>query len=111
MRINHLATLLISTSMISPCFSDDLFSDETAVNTQQLSEQRGMSDTFVNLQINDSDQNALLQDNQINGSYTGNNNISDGALTGFKGISTVIQNTGNQVIIQGNTMINVLIQQ
>ena len=65
----------------------------------------------VNVQVNDSDQQALLQNNSISNSVTGNNAISDNAFAGASGISTVIQNTGNQVIIQGSTMVNVLINQ
>lgn len=88
-----------------------IFLEESAISKETLSAQSGKSDLNLQFQVNDSEQNALLQNNTLNNAVTGDNLISDNALSGASGISTVIQNTGNQVIIQGTTMVNVLINQ
>lgn len=101
--------------VVETCFSESnnelVFLEETAISTEALSAQSGKSDLNLQFQVNDSEQNALLQNNTLNNAVTGNNSISENALSGAAGISTVIQNTGNQVIIQGTTMVNVLINQ
>lgn len=88
-----------------------VFLEESAISTEDLSAQSGKSDLNLQFQVNDSEQNALLKNNTLNNAVTGDNSISGNALSGASGISTVIQNTGNQVIIQGTTMVNVLINQ
>jgi len=82
---------------------------ESAISAEDLAGQSGKSDLDLQFQINDSEQNALLQNNTLNNAVTGDNSISENALSGVSGIATVIQNTGNQVVIQGTTMVNVLI--
>ncbi len=59
-------------------------------------------------QQNDGQQTAQLENNLIEGSLTGNNWIGGEAMSGLHGIATVIQNTGNQVIIQDTTLVNVM---
>ncbi|GAB3105436.1 hypothetical protein G8770_13520 [Aestuariicella hydrocarbonica] len=83
----------------------------SAITSDVLSHQNGKSDLDLQFQISESQQNALLQDNQLSNSVTGDNSLTDNALSSATGITTVIQNTGNQVIIQGTTMVNVLINQ
>jgi hypothetical protein len=41
---------------------------------------------------------------------TGNNVISDGSLAGASGLPMVIQNSGNGVLIQNATILNVMVQ-
>ena len=63
-------------------------------------------------QLNDNQQTAIVTDNLLNGEVvTGNNYLSDSAFGNMQGIATVIQNTGNQVVIQDSTQINILINQ
>ncbi|WP_439134628.1 hypothetical protein [Pseudomaricurvus sp.] len=103
--------LALSPVAYSESNKDIIFLEESAISKQDLSAQNGKSDLNLQFQVNDSDQNALLQNNTLNNAVTGDNSISENALSGASGISTVIQNTGNQVIIQGTTMVNVLINQ
>jgi len=81
------------------------------VSASQLADQRGGAETLsVDLDEihNEINENALLSENTV-GSHvtTGANSISGGAFAGSSGISTVIQNTGNNVIIQDSTLVNV----
>ena len=41
---------------------------------------------------------------------TGNNVVSDGSLAGASGLPMVIQNSGNGVLIQNATILNVMVQ-
>ncbi len=90
---------------------DTLALEEQALSPDSLSDQRGLADLDMQFQANDGEQNALLQNNALNSQLTGSNSISENAFAGSSGISSVIQNSGNQVIIQDTTMVNVLINQ
>lgn len=52
-------------------------------------------------------QTADVTGNTLTGSTTGSNEISGASFVGLSGIATVIQNTGNQVLIQTSTVVNV----
>ncbi len=54
--------------------------------------------------------NATLDDNTITSSVTGTNSVDGGSFAGASGFFTVIQNTGNQVIIQDSTIVNVTVE-
>jgi hypothetical protein len=41
---------------------------------------------------------------------TGNNSIADAAFSGASGLATVIQNSGNNVIIQNGTVLNLTLK-
>jgi len=62
----------------------------------------GASDVF-----NLSNLSATLSNNSASNTTSGNNNISSGALAGVNGIASVIQNSGNNVVIQSSTIVNV----
>ena len=53
---------------------------------------------------------ATLEENTITGSITGTNSVSGSAFSGASGFVTVIQNSGNQVIIQDSTIINLTVE-
>ena len=57
--------------------------------------------------FNDAQLKGVVADNHASNLTTGMNVISDGAFTGASGLSTVIQNTGNNVLIQNATIVNV----
>jgi hypothetical protein len=57
--------------------------------------------------VNDTQLKGAVSDNQANNVSTGANALGGGAFTGSSGISTVIQNTGNNVLIQNSTVVNV----
>jgi hypothetical protein len=59
---------------------------------------------------NDAQLKGVVSDNQVTNATTGTNVISDGAFTGSAGLSTVIQNSGNNVLIQSATIVNVQVK-
>ena len=90
---------------------DELGLSSALVSDHELDTNRGRADLDLVFQTSDSDQNALMQQNTLHSEGTGDNSISGNAFSGMTGMATVIQNTGNQVIIQDSTMVNVLINQ
>jgi hypothetical protein len=54
--------------------------------------------------------NATLFDNSAKGNVTGHNTITEGAFVGASGLPTVIQNSGNNVIIQNGTVLNLTVK-
>jgi hypothetical protein len=70
----------------------------------------GMADTSLFVLFNDNHQEAGITGNQLTSTMTGTNVLGQGIFSGSNGISTVIQNTGNQVLIQQTTQVNVLFQ-
>ncbi|MYM63406.1 hypothetical protein [Pseudomaricurvus sp. HS19] len=87
--------------------------DAEALDGDQLAGQSAAAGVSLDMtfQLNKSEQNALLRDNHISDSVTGDNTISDNAFSGASGITSVIQNSGNGVVIQKSTMVNVIFQQ
>lgn len=69
-----------------------------------LAKQRGGTDPGV---LSDLKLNGVVSDNRASNLVTGNNAITDGALSGASGVPLVVQNTGNNVLIQSATIINV----
>lgn len=57
--------------------------------------------------FNDNQLKGAVADNQASNLTTGTNVISDGAFNGTVGMPTVIQNSGNNVLIQNATIVNV----
>ncbi|WP_322997810.1 hypothetical protein [Castellaniella sp.] len=76
------------------------------VSDSALSEYRGARDITFNMQ----DTQGQLYQNQASNTYSGSNQVSDQALSGMNGFSTVIQNSGNNVLIQNSTIVNVKMQ-
>jgi hypothetical protein len=67
-----------------------------------LARKRGGSDTFSDMRLR-----GVVAGNQATNVTTGGNVISDGALAGATGLPMVIQNSGNNVLIQNATIVNV----
>lgn len=59
---------------------------------------------------NTNDLNGTLYNNNALDSVTGSNFVTDGALAGSSGFSTLIQNSGNNVLIQNATILNLQVQ-
>lgn len=82
-----------------------------AVPAENLADQRGGAETLtMNLEeiSNEINENARLSGNRVGSNITtGANSISGGSFAGSSGISSVIQNTGNNVIIQDSTQVNI----
>lgn len=57
--------------------------------------------------LNDQNVSGVVEGNVATDNTNGNNTISDNAFAGAAGFATAIQNTGNNVLIQNSTIINV----
>lgn len=72
------------------------------VSADALASKRGGDGVF-----NESQLKGLVADNRASNLTTGSNAISDGALSGSVGLPMIIQNSGNNVLIQNATIVNV----
>jgi hypothetical protein len=61
----------------------------------------------IYMQLNNVGMNAEMDHNNVESHSTGFNFVGDNALANTNGFSTVIQNSGNGVIIQDNTIVTV----
>jgi len=77
-----------------------------AVDSQDLDISRGGAEVTLNDLKND----GLVSQNQASNLVTGSNFVTDGSFAGAAGFSTVVQNSGNNVLIQNATIINLRVQ-
>lgn len=104
------AALLTLVLGVTPLVFAEEWMEAPSLSMDQLAAASGRQGIPLQLQINDSQQAARVSNNVLSGNViTGNNSISDHAFDNMNGIATVIQNTGNQVVIQDSTQINILI--
>jgi hypothetical protein len=82
---------------------EDLF----PVSLDELDLVRGMGGVVV--VSNNTNLEAILTNNYNSDSVTGNNTIDTGSFNEAAGVFSIIQNTGNNVIIQDSTIITVTI--
>lgn len=115
-KIKFLPTVIIMSGLLGWSHSalaegdNDIISmSGFSVPTEQLDKHRARQGHDILQQLNDNNQQANLTQNQLQSAATGANTIYDGALQGIEGIATVIQNTGNQVIIQDSTLLNITV--
>ena len=103
------AALLVLAIWAPQVFAEEWMNVRT-MSPAELSDASGRQGIPVQLQFNDNQQHATVRDNLLSGNVTtGDNSISDNSFANMSGIATVIQNTGNQVVIQDSTQINILI--
>jgi hypothetical protein len=76
------------------------------VTESALSQYRGARDITFNMQ----DTDGQLYNNQATNTVSGGNQVTGQAFSGMNGFSTVIQNSGNNVLIQNSTVVNVKMQ-
>jgi hypothetical protein len=96
-----LTTLLGSIVLGSPFASADL---GAPVSQAALDEQRGGDEEIVNNFIRITGE---VTDNSATNVVTGANNITEGSFVNSSGITSVVQNTGANVLIQSATIVNV----
>jgi hypothetical protein len=91
----------------------------SALSSEDLGALNGQKDTGINIKdvnavFSNTDQKGFLGLNSIdvtNSSFTtGGNSIEGSSFTGMNGIATVIQNSGNQVLIQNATVVDVIVK-
>lgn len=82
------------------------------LSAEELGEQRAKADIEIDsITINDSDQDGAVAGNAAIGNRTGANTIAGDAFATANGVITAVQNTGNNVLIQNATIINVSVEQ
>lgn len=106
-RILKTACLLIAMGLAGSVLAEEWMTLPT-MSVDQLEDASGRQGIPLQLQINNNHQNGVVTGNTLSGSsVTGDNLISDQAFGNMSGIATVIQNTGNQVVIQDSTQVNI----
>lgn len=94
---------------LKPIENSLVLDSAAAISASELSSSRGRQGFDTLQQMNQNDQRAWLEQNKLESGVTGDNVIESGALQDIEGIATVIQNTGNQVLIQESTLLNLTI--
>jgi len=79
-----------------------------AVDSQDLAVSRGGAE--LDITLNEATTHGVVGGNQASNLTTGNNYVSEGSFAGASGFSTVVQNSGNNVLIQNATVINLKVQ-
>ncbi len=84
---------------------DSVMELSSAATDAELDSSRG---AFLpsSLNINNVEQTAQSNNNLVIGGSTGANIIGNGSFTNTQGLVNVIQNSGNNVIIQSSTVVN-----
>jgi len=90
-----------------PIGQDNLFlSQSQPVLLEDLDSERGRGGVDVTA-LSRSNARAYVIDNSAANSITGGNYIEDGSIRNNSGITDVVQNSGNNVIIQNSTVVTV----
>ena len=91
----------------------------SALSSDDLEGVNGRKGVDINIKevsgiFSSTDLNGFLTHNTMEGDHssftTGTNTIAAGAFTNMNGIATVIQNSGNQVLIQNATVVDVIVK-
>ena len=78
---------------------------DTPVSDASLAQYRG-----GHIETNTNNLNGQLYNNQAMANVTGSNFVTGSSFAGASGLSTVIQNSGNNVLIQNATILNLHVQ-
>lgn len=85
-----------------------LFSATETVQMEELDNSRGREGVDI-FTLNNMNVRATMSGNQASNNVNGDNIIDHNSFTQVSGISSVIQNSGNNVIIQNSTIVSVTI--
>lgn len=77
-----------------------------AVDSLDLAISRGGTEVT----LNDLKSNGVVSDNHASNLVTGSNWITEGSFAGATGLATVVQNSGNNVLIQNATIVNLQVK-
>ena len=83
---------------------EEEFAGNDSVSDEDLDKSRGAFNPSV---LNLSQLDAVSQGNTVNGGVTGNNQIDTNAFSDTSGLVNVIQNSGNNNLIQSSTVVNI----
>lgn len=85
--------------------------NKTKLSSDELDDQRAKAALEIHhVTINDQELNGVVSNNTAIGNNTGDNIVSDGAYSNAAGFLSTVQNSGNNVLIQNSTIINVAIE-
>lgn len=107
----RIALIMLSAMAALSASADDIVLTDMELSEAVMDSSRGGQYIKKSIVIADSDQQGMITNSSVgNNSMTGNNVISPGALTGITGVNSVIQNTGNNVLIQNSTVVNLTLK-
>lgn len=88
---------------------DSTLDSQDKLTSHELDGERaqGVTEWFT---INDSEMDAKMSGNIVTGTTNGNNTVSNDSFSNSSGFATVIQNSGNHVIIQNSTIVNLTLE-
>ena len=87
------------------------FGDSDALSNDELGSHSAREDLSIDqITINDQDQDGDVTDNVAMGNTNGDNLIDGDAFSNSSGFLSTVQNTGNNVLIQNSTIINVSVE-
>jgi len=81
-----------------------------AASMAQQTGRQGVAIDELNNTLNTSDPTGTVGSNLLTSTATGNNIVSDNAFGNTNGIATVIQNSGNQNVIQSSFILNLSVK-
>lgn len=84
-----------------------------AVSTGDMGQQTGRQGVQIdemNNVMNSTESNAAVRGNLLTSMATGTNNVSDNAFGMTNGVATIIQNSGNQNVIQSSFILNLSVK-
>ncbi len=84
------------------------FFGSVAVDSKDLAVSRGGAE--IDVTLNEAKTTGVVGGNHASNLSTGSNYVSDGSFAGATGFATVVQNSGNNVLIQNATVINLKVQ-
>ncbi|CAE6913722.1 carbon storage regulator [Vibrio alginolyticus] len=92
--------------------AEELTLPDEAVSIEEMDEARGRQNVHIDLDViyAESDIHGYSSGNVANNTVSGNNVLSPGAFADSSGLSNVIQNTGNNVLIQSSTVVNLTLK-
>ncbi len=87
------------------------FESLAVMSDDELNTHRAKEDIEIDqITINDQEQDGNVSDNMAVNTTSGNNTITGGSFTNSSGFISTVQNTGNNVLIQHSTIINVAVE-
>lgn len=106
----RLALCTISLVLASTVYADEIALPDELVSVDEMQQSRGGQNVELDYTSLASDIDGLSSGNTAINTVNGNNILSSGAFADSSGISNVIQNTGNNVLIQNSTVVNLTIK-
>jgi hypothetical protein len=96
----------VSAAQPAPGTAATAWAEASVVDDRELAQQRGGAD----LHLNENNASAIVRDNVATNLNTGNNSINGDSFSGMSGVPMVVQNSGNNVVIQNSTILNLQLQ-